>query len=72
MVKWTHVYRWREHSRKGLACRIVTTGKLHALVEFVDGYRMVTSRCAVRRRKVDETASMVRRGKTGPHRKKGN
>lgn len=50
----THIFHWKAHGRKGLVCRIVATGKLHsALVEFVDGYRMVTSRYAVRRRKID-------------------
>ena len=50
----THVWRWRRHlaDRHGQACRVVSTGKLNsALVEFGDGYRVITSRWAVRKAK---------------------
>lgn len=41
---------WRPVNRKGQRCRIVARGKLNSvLVEFEDGWRVVTSRYAVRR-----------------------
>ena len=45
---------WRKRlpDRKGQPCRVLVRGKMNsALVEFPDGYRVVTSRFAVRRRK---------------------
>ena len=48
----THTWRWKSilGERFGQPCRVVCTGKLNsALVEFADGYRVVTSRYAVRR-----------------------
>ena len=48
----THTWRWRKWlpDRFGQHCRIITTGTLNsALVEFADGYKVVTSRYAVRR-----------------------
>lgn len=48
----THTWRWRKYlgDRFGAPCRILATGKLHsALVEFEDGWRVITSRYAVRR-----------------------
>lgn len=42
---------WRIVDRKGQACRVVVRGtKNSVLVEFPDGYRVVTSRYAVRSR----------------------
>jgi len=48
----THTWRWRKYlgERFGQPCRIICTGKLNsALVEFEDGYKVVTSRYAVRK-----------------------
>lgn len=50
----THVWYWRSRlpERKGHPCRVLARGTMNSiLVEFEDGYRVVTSRYAVRRRK---------------------
>ena len=47
-----HVWWWRARlpSRKGQRCRVLVRGKMNSvLVEFEDGYRVVTSRYAVRK-----------------------
>lgn len=49
----THIWFWRCRlpERKGQPCRVLVRGKMNSiLVEFADGYRVVTSRYAVRRR----------------------
>jgi len=51
---FTHVWYWRKRlpDRHGQPCRILVRGKLNScLVEFQDGYRVVTSRWAVRKAK---------------------
>lgn len=48
----THTWRWRNilGTRFGQRCRVLCRGKLNsALIEFDDGYTVVTSRYAVRR-----------------------
>jgi len=48
----THIWYWRKWltERKGQECRVLATGAMNsALVEFADGYRVITSRYAVRR-----------------------
>lgn len=48
----THRWVWRKWlpERHGQACRILATGRMNAaLVEFHDGFRVITSRYAVRR-----------------------
>jgi hypothetical protein len=48
----THTWRWkcRLPLRHGQACRVLARGKLNSiLVEFGDGFRVVTSRYAVKR-----------------------
>jgi len=48
----THIWFWRSRlpERKGQLCRILVRGKMNSiLVEFEDGYKVVTSRYAVRR-----------------------
>lgn len=48
----THRFMWgsRVPDRAGQPCRLLATGALcSALVEFADGWRMVTSRRALRR-----------------------
>lgn len=51
----THVWFWKSKlpERKGQPCRVRVIGRLNnALVEFIDGFKVVTSRHAVRRLKV--------------------
>jgi hypothetical protein len=53
----THIWRWRKRlpERFGQPCRIVAVGKLNsALVEFADGFTVVTSRYAVRKNVSDK------------------
>ena len=48
----THVWRWKKIlvERFGQPCQIICIGKMNsALVQFEGGYRVVTSRYAVRR-----------------------
>lgn len=50
----THVWYWKSRlgTRKGQRCRIVARGALNSvLIEFEDGFRVVTSRYAVRKAK---------------------
>jgi hypothetical protein len=45
-----YVYRWDRQGRKGQRCEVIARGKLNScLVEFADGYRMVTSRNSLKR-----------------------
>lgn len=53
-MTFDHVWYWRDRptysNRKGQRCRVlVRGGKNSVLVEFEDGFRVVTSRYAVRR-----------------------
>lgn len=51
----THIWYWRKSwmrpiDRKGQHCRIVARGRMNSiLVEFADGFRVITSRYAVRK-----------------------
>lgn len=48
----THTWRWKSilGDRFGQPCRVVCRGRLNSiLVEFADGFRVVTSRYAVRK-----------------------
>lgn len=48
----THIWYWRKRlpERKGQRCRVLARGALNSiLVEFHDGFRVVTSRYAVRK-----------------------
>lgn len=50
----THTWFWRSRlpERKGQPCKVLARGKMNSiLVEFEDGYKVVTSRYAVRRAK---------------------
>lgn len=52
MSRWTHVWFWRKRlpERKGQLCRIIERGRMNSImVEFEDGFRVVTSRFAVRK-----------------------
>jgi len=56
------VWFWRARlpERKGQACRVLARGRMNSvLVEFEDGYKVITSRYAVRR--IDASAQHVRR-----------
>jgi hypothetical protein len=45
----TYIFRWDRHGRKGEACEILARGTMNScLVQFEDGYTMVTSRNAIR------------------------
>ena len=48
-----YVYRWKrplDAPRKGQLCRVLARGKMNScLVEFVDGFQMLTSRNALAR-----------------------
>ena len=45
-----YIFRWENEGRKGQACRLLARGKMNScLVEFADGFRMVTSRNSLRR-----------------------
>lgn len=47
-----YIWFWKTRlpERKGELCRVVSRGKMNSiLVEFVDGFRVVTSRFAVRK-----------------------
>ncbi len=47
-----YVFRWNRLDRKGQTCRVLARGAMNScLVEFDDGWRMVTSRNAIRRKK---------------------
>ena len=51
-----YVYRWnRRQGRKGQFCKVLVRGTMNSCsVEFEDGYRMVTSRNAIMKRKVGD------------------
>ena len=45
-----YLYAWNRCGRKGQRCRVLARGKMNScLLEFEDGWRMVTSRNALRR-----------------------
>ena len=52
MFPYVWFWRVRLPERKGQACRVVARGKMNSiLVEFIDGWKVVTSRYAVRKSK---------------------
>jgi hypothetical protein len=55
MAAMLYVYRWNRPGlpgRKGTICRVLVRGKKNScLVEFLDGFKAVTSRNAIRRMK---------------------
>lgn len=58
-----YIYRWDRQGRRGQPCRVLARGTMNScLVEFADGYRMVTSRNAIRRKKASEGDSRGRIG----------
>jgi hypothetical protein len=49
---YDHIWYWKVKlpERKGQRCRVVARGRMNSvMVEFKDGYRVVTSRHAVRK-----------------------
>lgn len=51
MTDFPYVYFWHRQDRKGQFCRVTARGKMNSCcVEFEDGYKMITSRNALRRR----------------------
>ena len=47
MTPLPYLYRWDRQGRKGQPCKVLARGTLNScLVEFADGYQMVTSRNA--------------------------
>ena len=52
-MDFPYVYRLDRQGRKGQACKVLARGtKNSRLVEFEDGYRMVTSGYAIKRREL--------------------
>lgn len=53
MAEQFYIYRWNRPGlpgRKGMICRVLARGTMNsALVEFLDGFRAVTSRNALKR-----------------------
>lgn len=52
MADFPYIWFWRARlaERKGQRCRVLVRGKMNsALVEFEDGYKVVTSRNAIRK-----------------------
>lgn len=52
-----HIWYWKSRlpERKGQACRVLVRGKMNTiLVEFEDGYKVTTSRFAVRKQKTPQ------------------
>ena len=46
-----YVYFWNRCGRKGQPCKVTARGKMNSCrVEFEDGFRMITSRNAIRKR----------------------
>jgi hypothetical protein len=48
----THRWHWSKYlpERKDQLCRVLSTGRMNsALIEFADGYRVLSSRYAVRK-----------------------
>jgi hypothetical protein len=53
--RYEYVYRWDRQGRKGQFCEMLVRGTLNScLVEFEDGYQMVTSRNAIKRRRTKQ------------------
>jgi hypothetical protein len=51
-LTFPYVYYWHRQGRKGQLCRVVARGTMNSrLVEFEDGYKMITSGNAIRKAK---------------------
>jgi hypothetical protein len=52
MSDFPYYYAWNRMGRKGQFCRVICRGTMNScLLEFEDGFRVVTSRNALRKRK---------------------
>lgn len=52
--EYPYIYRWNRMERKGQFCRVIARGKMNSCqVEFEDGFQAITSRNALRKRKVE-------------------
>ena len=50
MADFPYIYHWHRQGRKGQRCRLLSRGKMNSiLVQFEDGYTMITSGNAIRR-----------------------
>ncbi|TAI64766.1 hypothetical protein CWO89_17120 [Bradyrhizobium sp. Leo170] len=55
----THIYRGRDQARKGQGCRVLVRGnKNRCLVEFTDGFRLMTNRNTLRTIKPTKSARL--------------
>lgn len=58
-----YVYRWNRCGRKGHLCKVTARGTMNsACVEFEDGFRMITSRNALK--KAVESGDSLKRDET--------
>lgn len=52
-AEFPYSYHWNREGRKDQPCRVTARGKMNSCcVEFGDGFKMVTSRNALRKRKI--------------------
>ncbi|CDZ43053.1 Hypothetical protein NGAL_HAMBI1146_58260 [Neorhizobium galegae bv. officinalis] len=50
MIVLLYIYRWDRQGRKGQPCEVLARGTMNSCeVRFSDGYRMITSRNAIRK-----------------------
>lgn len=57
MTEFPYRYAWDRQGRKGQFCKVTARGTMNSrLVEFEDGYKMVTSGNALRKRAVPSLA----------------
>jgi hypothetical protein len=53
MSSFPYLFHWNRMERKGQPCKVTARGKMNSCrVEFEDGFKMITSRNAIRRRVV--------------------
>jgi len=61
MTPLPYVYRWDRQGRKGQPCEVLARGSMNSCeVRFMDGYRMITSRNAIRKNKEGRDESAAR------------
>lgn len=50
--EWPYIYFWHRCGRKDQPCKVTARGKMNSCrVEFQDGFKMITSRNAIRKAK---------------------
>ena len=62
MIEMTHYWYWKSRlpDRKDQACKILARGKMNSiLVEFEDGFKVITSRYAVRKQSTGDHRTIV-------------